>query len=99
MGNAIPQEQNQIFVSLQLQTNNVGYFNSVKFAKLETQLRSKKRRRKIENMISNLYWSTKLNKAKQEPMTSHRLSPAEQSLMILTQFGLLLRHFFLNFGN
>ena len=25
------------------QTNNVGYFNSVKFAKLETQLQSKKR--------------------------------------------------------
>ena len=91
MGNAMPQEQNQIFVFLQLQTNNVGYFNSVKFAKLETQLQSKKRRRKIANIISNLYWSTKLNKAKQEPMTSHRLSP-EQSLVIkLTQFALFLR--------
>lgn len=88
MGNAMPQEQNQIFVFLQLQTNNVGYFNSVK---LETQLQSKKRRRKIDNIISNLYWSTKLNKAKQEPMTSHRLSP-EQSLVIkLTQFALFLR--------
>ena len=86
----MPQEQNQIFVSLQLQTDNVGYLNSVKFATLETQLQSKKRRRKIENIISNLYWSTKLNKAKQEPMTSHRLSP-EQSLVILTQFALLFR--------
>ena len=88
MGNAMPQEQNQIFVFLELQTNNVGYFNSVK---LETQLQSKKRRRKIDNIISNLYWSTKLNKAKQEPMTGHRLSP-EQSLVIkLTQFALFLR--------
>ena len=52
LGNAMPQEQNQIFVSLQLQTNNVGYFNSVKFATLETQLQSKKRRRKIENIMS-----------------------------------------------
>lgn len=87
----MPQEQNQIFVSLQLQTDNVGYLNSVKFATLETQLQSKKkRRRKIENIILNLYWSTKLNKAKQEPMTSHRLSP-EQSLVILTQFALLFR--------
>ena len=86
----MPQEQNQIFVSLQLQTDNVGYLNSVKFATLETQLQSKKRRRKIENIISNLYWSTKLNKAKQEPMTSHRLSP-EQSSVILTQFALLFR--------
>ena len=88
MGNAMAQEQNQIFVFLQLQTNNVGYFNSVK---LETQLQSKKRRRKIDNIISNLYWSTKLNNAKQEPMTGHRLSP-EQSLVIkLTQFALFLR--------
>ena len=86
----MPQEQNQIFVSLQLQTDNVGYLNSVKFETLETQVQSKKRRRKIENIISNLYWSTKLNKAKQEPMTSHRLSP-EQSLVILTQFALLFR--------
>ena len=39
----MPQEQNQIFVSLQLQTNNVGYLNSVKFATLETQLQSKKK--------------------------------------------------------
>lgn len=38
----MPQEQNQIFVSLQLQTDNVGYLNSVKFATLETQLHLKK---------------------------------------------------------
>ena len=30
------------------QTNNVGYFNSVKFAKLETQLQSKKTLKKDE---------------------------------------------------
>ena len=42
----MPQEQNQIFVSLQLQTDNVGYLNSVKFATLETQVQSKKKTKK-----------------------------------------------------
>ena len=39
----MPQEQNQIFVSLQLQTENVGYLNSVNFETLETQVQSKKK--------------------------------------------------------
>ena len=42
----MPQEQNQIFVSLQLQTDNVGYLNSVKFETLETQVQSKKKTKK-----------------------------------------------------
>lgn len=60
----MPQEQNQIFVSLQLQTDNVGYLNSVKFATLETQLQSKKKTKKDREYNFKLILVNKVEQSK-----------------------------------
>ena len=60
----MPQEQNQIFVSLQLQTDNVGYLNSVKFATLETQLQSKKKTKKNREYNFKLILVNKVEQSK-----------------------------------
>ena len=64
MGKAIPQEQNQIFVSLQLQTDNVGYLNSVKFETLETQVQSKKKTKKDREYNFKLILVNKVEQSK-----------------------------------
>ena len=60
----MPQEQNQIFVSLQLQTDNVGYLNSVIFATLETQLQSKKKTKKDREYNFKLILVNKVEQSK-----------------------------------
>ena len=60
----MPQEQNQIFVSLQLQTDNVGYLNSVKFATLETQVQSKKKTKKDREYNFKLILVNKVEQSK-----------------------------------
>lgn len=58
------QEQNQIFVSLQLQTDNVGYLNSVKFETLETQVQSKKKTKKDREYNFKLILVNKVEQSK-----------------------------------
>ena len=60
----MPQEQNQIFVSLQLQTDNVGYLNSVKFETLETQVQSKKKTKKDREYNFKLILVNKVEQSK-----------------------------------
>ena len=60
----MPQEQNQIFVSLQLQTDNVGYWNSVKFETLETQVQSKKKTKKDREYNFKLILVNKVEQSK-----------------------------------
>ena len=60
----MPQEQNKIFVSLQLQTDNVGYLNSVKFETLETQVQSKKKTKKDREYNFKLILVNKVEQSK-----------------------------------
>lgn len=60
----MPQEQNQIFVSLQLQTDNVGYLNSVIFETLETQVQSKKKTKKDREYNFKLILVNKVEQSK-----------------------------------
>lgn len=60
----MPQEQNQIFVSLQLQTDNVGYLNSVKIETLETQVQSKKKTKKDREYNFKLILVNKVEQSK-----------------------------------
>ena len=60
----MPQEQNQIFVSLQLQTDNVGYLNSVIFETLDTQVQSKKKTKKDREYNFKLILVNKVEQSK-----------------------------------
>lgn len=60
----MPQEQNKIFVSLQLQTDNVGYLNSVKIETLETQVQSKKKTKKDREYNFKLILVNKVEQSK-----------------------------------